>query len=69
MRMNTIKGYLNWTAVYFESQRWPGQSKVKVDTLRETYRRIVTDGHSFDLDTADQASVDLLTELLRIYRH
>lgn len=37
-------------------------------TLRETYRRIVTDGHSFDLDTADQASVDLLTELLRIYR-
>ena len=67
-RLNNAKGYLNWTRLYFRDQNWPGDSRQEVKALEDMYHQILAAGHSFDLSVPDEASVELLTKLKRIYR-
>jgi len=67
-RLNSSKGYLNWTALYFREKNWPGNSKAEVRSLQSTYKQILTAGHRFNLKIPDDASIELLTRLKKIYR-
>jgi len=67
-RLNSAKGYLNWTSVYFREKNWPGDSKAEVKSLQSAYREILAAGHSFDLSIPDESSIELLTRLKRIYQ-
>ncbi len=67
-RLNVSKGYLGWTTVYYETNGWPGQTKQQLTSLRERYHDILATGHSFDLQQADRASIELLAELKSIFR-
>ncbi|MGB5742595.1 MAG: hypothetical protein WBM65_09300, partial [Sedimenticolaceae bacterium] len=67
-RLNVSKGYMNWTRIYYQSQGWPGDSKKFVQSLSRKYNAIIAQGHSFDLENTEQASIELLTELKAVYR-
>jgi hypothetical protein len=67
-RLNSTKGYLNWTNLYYRDKNWPGNSKDEVEALQQAYKNILTSGHSFDLSVPDEASIELLTKLKQIYR-
>jgi hypothetical protein len=66
-RLNVSKGYLSWTRLYYKSKGWPGSSKEAVEGFVSQYHEIVTDLHSFDMDDTEHASVELLTNLKKVF--
>ena len=67
-RLNITKGYLGWSAVYYKEKNWPGDTQQKLSEFWESYRRILADGHSFNLFRSDEASIELLTRLKVLFR-
>ena len=67
-RLNICKAYLGWTATYFESQGWPGDSQRVVDDLTKSYAHILSTGHSFNLKQSDKESIELLARLKIIFQ-
>ncbi len=59
---------MNWTRTYYRSKGWPDDSKEMVESLARTYAAIIAQGHSFDLENTDQASIDLLSRLKAVYQ-
>jgi nitrate/TMAO reductase-like tetraheme cytochrome c subunit len=66
-RLNVAKGYMNWTRTHYQFRGWPDDSKDLVDAMSREYDAIITQGHTFDLENTDQASIELLTKLKDIY--
>jgi hypothetical protein len=67
-RLNVSKGYMNWTRTYYRSKGWPDDSREMVESLASSYAAIIAQGHSFDLENTDQASIDLLSRLKAVYQ-
>jgi hypothetical protein len=66
-RLNIARGFLGWTKVHFEREGWPGDSKQTVEALRREYHAVLARIHSLELLPADQASVELLAALKKIF--
>jgi hypothetical protein len=66
-RLNIARGFLGWTTVHFERDGWPADSKSMVEGLRRDYHAALARIHSLELLSADQASVELLAALKRIF--
>jgi len=66
-RLNVSRVLLGWTALHFSREGWPGDSKRHVEALRQAYHAALARGHSLDLLAVDQASVELLVALQRIF--
>lgn len=67
-RLNIAKGYMNWTRTHYLSRGWPGDSQALVESLGRQFDAIITQGHTFDLENTDQASIELLANLKAIYQ-
>ena len=67
-RLNIAKGYLNWTRLYYESENWPGNSRREVEAVEEAYQKILANIHRFHITRWGWDTIDLLTELKRLYK-
>lgn len=66
-RLNTSKGYMGWASLYYDSRKWPGDSKQKIQEFRARYHEILAKGHSFNLNDADRTSAALLVDLKKTF--
>ncbi len=66
-RLNIAKGYMGWATLYYDSKKWPGDSKQKIQQYRTRYHEILAKGHSFDLLDADRSSATLLADLKQTF--
>jgi len=67
-RLNIAKGYLGWTAFYYESHGWPENTKAEVDAIAQKYNEAVTRVHRFDLEAMDESSNQILVELADMFQ-
>ena len=68
-RLSIAKVYLGWTAVYYASMDWPGDSQQQVDDISREYSAAVSRVHSFDLCKMDESSDQILTKLTDIFEN
>jgi hypothetical protein len=67
-RLNIARGFLGWTTIHLEREGWPGDSRARLDALRQAYHASLARVHSLELMAADASSVELLSELKQIFR-
>jgi hypothetical protein len=66
-RLNVSKGYLSWTELYYKSRGWPSNSKHVVSELNSQYHNIVSNLHSFKMQTSEKESIDLMVRLRQVF--
>jgi len=66
-RLNVSKGYLNWAQLYYKSRNWPNNSKDIVNKLTIQYHNIVSNLHSFKIQTSGQESTELMMQLRQVF--
>jgi hypothetical protein len=67
-RLNIARGFLGWTALHFQREGWPEDSRPRVEGLQRMYHASLARVHGLELLAADESSAALLAELKRIFK-
>lgn len=65
--VNTAHGMIGWANLHFSSLGWPDNSREDMQLLGERYTDIVDQVHRFDLEKSNEATMELLTDLRRLF--
>ncbi len=66
-QINVAKGLIGWARLHFSSHDWPGDSREQIRDLERRYEQLVDQVHRFDLEASDAATLELLTELRKLF--